>query len=394
MNIVESNSSSFGKVRNVVRSEIFPGVMLLIATLIALIIANSPLRAIYNDILHHTYIMPGFNVHAFINDFLMAIFFLVVGCEIKKEVVDGHLSNIKKASFPVVAAFGGVIVPAIIFFLLNRNTQFMDGLGVPISTDIAFAIGAFILFKDKLNKNLKVFLLTLAVVDDLISIIIIGVFYSSHINFGAIMVSLAIILMLLMVKKYSKNNKLYPYLLLGAALWFFVYKSGIHATISGVVLAMVIPISGDEKCLNEKVEHSFAPLASFLILPLFAFANTGINLNINSSLVQSSTLVTGIVTGLVIGKPLGIILFTYIGTKLNVLEKPKGVLWMDVLSVAMLAGIGFTMSIFVSEIAFEGNALILDIAKVSILVAAVLSCLLALVSTTYSAKARKKFLKG
>lgn len=393
MNIVDSQrSGNFTKIRNIIKSEAFPGVMLLIATIIALIIANSPLRNIYTDMLHHTYIMPGFTLHAFINDFLMSIFFLVVGCEIKKEIVEGHLSNIKKASFPIIAAFGGVIVPAIIFFILNRNTQFMDGLGVPISTDIAFAIGAFVLFKDKLNSSLKVFLLTLAVVDDLISIIIIGVFYSSHINFGALVIAIAIILMLIMIKKYNNKNKLYPYLILGLALWFFVYQSGVHATISGVILAMLIPIASKEKkdnCLNERIEHSFAPISSFLILPLFAFANTGINLNINSSISGSSTLISGIVIGLVIGKPLGIMLFTYIGTKINLLEKPKGVLWLDVLCVAMLAGIGFTMSIFVSEIAFVGNSAVLDIAKVSILIAAVLSCLLALIGTTYSSKLKK-----
>lgn len=400
MNIVSRNKNGFlAKVKSAIKSEAFPGVMLLVATIIALIIANSPLRNLYTELLHHTYIIPGFSLHAFINDFLMAIFFLVVGCEIKKEVVEGHLSNVKKASFPIVAAFGGVIVPAIIFFMLNRNTQFMEGLGVPISTDIAFAIGAFILFKDKLNSSLKVFLLTLAVVDDLISIIIIGVFYSSHINIGALVVAVAIILMLLLVKKYNGKNRLYPYLTLGCALWFFVYKSGIHATISGVVLALLIPIRKSTeksekcqngKCLNEKVEHLFSQFSSFLILPLFAFANTGINLNINSSVSESSTLITGIVIGLVVGKPLGIMLFTYVGTKMNLLEKPKGVLWVDVLCVAMLAGIGFTMSIFVSEIAFVGNTVILDIAKVSILVAAVLSCLLALAATTYSSKVRKK----
>lgn len=398
MNIVGRNRSKlFAKGKSIIKSEAFPGVMLLVATLIALIIANGPLSSTYNEMLHHTYILPGFSLHAFINDFLMAIFFLVVGCEIKREVVEGHLSNVKKASFPIVAAFGGVIVPAIIFFILNRNTQFMEGLGVPISTDIAFAIGAFILFKDKLNSSLKVFLLTLAVVDDLISIIIIGVFYSSHINIGALIIAVAIILMLLLVKKYNNKNRLYPYIVLGLALWFFVYKSGIHATISGVILAMLIPIAkGSDKkeyCLNERVEHLFSSLSSFIILPLFAFANTGISLNINSSMVESKALIAGIVIGLVIGKPLGIMLFTYVGTKMNFLEKPKGVLWFDVLCVAMLAGIGFTMSIFVSEIAFAGNTLILDIAKISILIAAVLSCLLALLATTYASKLKNKVIQ-
>lgn len=395
MDFTQDKSGFSYRVQAILRSEALPGVLLLIATGIALIVANSPLEDAYHHFFSEIYIFNGFNLHALVNDFLMAIFFLVVGCEIKKEIVSGHLSDFKKASFPIVAAFGGVIVPALIFFVLNNGSSFSNGVGIPISTDIAFAIGAFMLFRKRLNSSLKVFLLTLAVVDDLMSILIIGVFYSSDIKLVPLAIAGMIFLILLSMKKVLKVEKLYPYFIFGFLLWIFIFLSGIHATISGVLLAFSIPIRRcDEvkcECLLSKVEHNLAPYANLLILPLFAFLNTAINFHIGGITQESITLSIGIIIGLVIGKPLGIMLFTMVGVKLHLIEKPKGVKWYNVCCVAMLAGIGFTMSIFVSEIALQSNPDALSIAKVSILIAAVFSCILAFVSINILPKFVKKF---
>lgn len=368
-------------VQNVIKSELLPGALLLAATLCALVIANTSLVNEYHHFFE-TEVVRGITMHAFVNDFLMAIFFLVVGCEIKKEIVSGHLSNIKKASFPIVGAIGGVTVPAIIFYLINRGTSYSSGVGVPISTDIAFAIGAFMIFKKSLNPALKIFLLTLAVVDDLMSIIVIGVFYSSSVRMIPLIIAGLIMLLLFSLNKVFKCRKVSPYIILGLFLWYFIYQSGVHATISGVLLAMLIPIAREEKeeCILSKIEHSLSPYANLIILPLFAFSNTAIVLNLSSVTIDTIPLSLGIIIGLVIGKPVGIILFTSVLSKLNVVEKPKGVKWKELLVVGMLAGIGFTMSIFVSEIAFAGMDKALDLAKISILLAAITSCLIAFIT--------------
>lgn len=376
------NSSSDFK--RILEWEGLSGLLLLIATIFALIIANSPLNEGYENIFHNIEILPGFNLHLFINDFLMAIFFLVVGCEIKMEVVRGHLSDIKKASFPIVAAIGGVVVPAIIFFIINRNTPFIGGIGIPISTDIAFAIGAFMVFQKKLSTSLKMFLLTLAVVDDLISIAVIGIFYSSGIKIIPLALGALTYIILLSLKKIDKKNRVTPYFVLGFILWLCVFLSGIHATISGVLLASTLPIANDNndthKCILNRVEHALEPYANLVILPLFAFSNTAIHMNISSIPEGSIKVSLGIIIGLVIGKPLGIMLFTYVLSKFRLIEKPKDVNWYDLMCVGMLAGIGFTMSIFVSEIAFAGNESILNIVKISILLAAVITCIIATIS--------------
>ena len=364
-------------VQNAIKSELLPGALLLAATLCALVIANTSLVNEYHHFFE-TEVVRGITMHAFVNDFLMAIFFLVVGCEIKKEIVSGHLSNIKKASFPIVGAIGGVTVPAIIFYLINRGTSYSSGVGVPISTDIAFAIGAFMIFKKSLNPALKIFLLTLAVVDDLMSIIVIGVFYSSSVRMVPLIIAALIMILLFSLNKIFKCRKVSPYIILGLFLWYFIYQSGVHATIS----AMLIPIARDEKeeCILSKIEHSLSPYANLIILPLFAFSNTAIVLNLSSVTIDTIPLSLGIIIGLVVGKPVGIILFTSVLSKLNVVEKPKGVKWRELLVVGMLAGIGFTMSIFVSEIAFAGMDKALDLAKISILLAAITSCLIAFIT--------------
>lgn len=310
-----------------------------------------------------------------INDFLMAIFFLYVTLEIKKEVKYGMLSSVKKASFPIVASLGGVIVPAIIYLIINLNSEYLNGVGAVISTDIAFAVGMFMIFKSKLNSELKIFLLSLAVVDDLISILVILFLYSSKLNYEALLISIGIIGILMVLNKIFKVKKISVYLALGLILWYFVYISGIHATISGVFLAMVIPSErlNNEESIAEKLEHKLMYLCNLIILPLFAFANTSVVLSINMAVPNSFNLITGIILGLVIGKPLGVVLFSFIAMKLHIAEKPKNVSWRSITEVAMLTGIGFTMAIFTSELAFSNNENVINLAKMSIFGAAILS---------------------
>lgn len=394
MDFTNEKRTNFIDLRKLSKSEALPGLLLLIATVFALIIANSPLKGLYENIFHHIELLPGFNLHKLINDFLMAIFFLVVGCEIKMEVIRGHLSDVKRASFPVIAAIGGVTIPAIIFFILNKNTPYAGGVGVPISTDIAFAIGAFMIFKNKLSKSLKVFLLTLAVVDDLISIAVIGIFYSSGVKLIPLALGAITFIILLSLRKIDKKERLTPYFILGFILWLCIYASGIHATISGVLLAITLPISKCDKdtlqCTLIRIEHVLAPYANLIILPLFAFSNTAINMNISSIPEGALKVSLGIIMGLVVGKPLGILLFTSVLSKFKIIEKPRDVKWYDIMCVGMLAGIGFTMSIFVSEIAFAGNDDVLNIVKMSILLAAILTCLVASIAINLGKKVNKK----
>lgn len=375
--------------KSIVNSEAYPGILLLASTILALILANTQVDKFYNYILYNLKIGKEFNLHLFINDFLMAIFFLVVGCEIKRELVYGKLSSIKQASFPVIAAVGGMAAPALIFTLFNYSSGFEIGAGIPLSTDIAFAIGIFSILESRLNPSLKLFLLTLAVVDDLLSIIIIGIFYSSNIRILGIIISLIIIVLLVLIKFFNKKNRLYPYLILGLSLWGAVFYSGIHATLSGVILAFSIPVLQDkerEKDLSYKVQHKLEPFSNYVILPLFAFANTGISLGGNLNLAKDYPLMIGIILGLVIGKPLGIMAFGYLGSLIGITKKPQDTSWYDVLEVSILAGIGFTMSLFISEIAFAGEEVELSVSKISVLIAAVISIILASILTSIGEK--------
>lgn len=371
------------KLKEITKSEVFTGVLLIIATIVSLIIANSRFGEAYNNFFTYP-IIGEFNIHLIINDFLMAIFFLFVGLEIKHEILYGRLSSFKKASFPIIAAIGGVLLPAIIFTIINLGTPFSDGIGIPISTDIAFAVGIFMILEHKLNPLLKIFLLSLAVVDDLISILVIGVLYSSNINVWCLLIAM-IILLILFAMARNKIDNITIYLLVGLVLWFFIYYSGVHATISGVLLASSIPSKkfkkSKESMLNRLV-HKLEPICNLFILPLFALCNTDIVLDLNANFSLDHTLILGIIAGLVVGKPLGIMLFTWVATKLKITEKPKGVDWLSVLPVSILAGIGFTMSIFVSEIAFKGNHELINLSKISILLSAVISVIITYIVAT------------
>lgn len=372
--------------KRLVESDAFPGILLLIATILALVLVNSDFSNYYKYFLFNIKIIGEFNFHLFINDFLMAIFFLVVGCEIKREFVYGNLSSIREGAFPIIAAVGGMVAPALIYTIFNYRVGFEIGAGIPLSTDIAFAIGIFAILKSRLNPSLEVFLLTLAVVDDLLSIVIIGVFYSSHIRIFGIAAAIAAIIALLIIKKFNKRNKMYPYLIMGFILWLAIFYSGIHSTLSGVILAFIIPVEDElnrNKDLSYKLQHKLEPFTNYFVLPLFAFANTGIILSGNLSLEKDYPIMLGIILGLVLGKPIGIMTFGYLGSVIGVSEKPHDATWFDVLIVSVLAGIGFTMSLFVSEIAFEEALTELNVAKISILLAAVISIFLAYILTVY-----------
>lgn len=361
--------------RKTVKLELLTSLILIFATILALIIYNGPFRSYYNYFLHDINIVNDFSLHSFINDFLMSIFFLVAGLEIKSEILYGNLSSFKKASFPVIASIGGVIFPAIIFIAFNINTPFIGGFCIPISTDIAFAVGIFLVFSKRFNPALKIFLLSLAVVDDLVSIFAIGVIYSLDINFTYLFIAMCILIVLFIANKVFKIESIAYYLISGLCLWYFIHLSGIHSTISGILLALVIPSkshSNGSSCL-EKLQHKLTPINSLVIMPLFAFANTGISISYNLDISGVDTLCYGIIAGLCIGKPLGIMTFSYIADLLGITEKPKNISWLGIFFVSLIAGIGFTMSIFVSEIAFFDNLALVNIAKMSILLSAVIS---------------------
>ena len=358
-----------------IKIEALTSIFLLIATIFALFIYNTPLKNMYDYILNDIYIVNEFSIHMFINEFLMSIFFLVAGLEIKSEILYGNLSSLKKASFPVFASIGGVIVPALIFILINRNSPFLSGFCIPISTDIAFAVGIFILFSNKFNPALKVFLLSLAVVDDLISIAFIAIVYSLDINFTYLIISFAIFITLIIANKLFKIESIIYYLICGLCLWYFVHLSGLHSTISGIILAITIPSKSYtcRKSTLDRLQCILVPINSLFIIPLFAFVNTGISLTYNIDLSSAKPLYMGIILGLSVGKPLGIMLFCYLGDLFKFTEKTKNISWLDIFFVSLIAGIGFTMSIFISELAFIHNLTLVNIAKMAILISASIS---------------------
>lgn len=358
-----------------IKIEALTSIFLLIATIFALFIYNTPLKNMYDYILNDIYIVNEFSIHMFINEFLMSIFFLVAGLEIKSEILYGNLSSLKKASFPVFASIGGVIVPALIFILINRNSPFLSGFCIPISTDIAFAVGIFILFSNKFNPALKVFLLSLAVVDDLISIAFIAIVYSLDINFTYLIISFTIFITLIIANKLFKIESIIYYLISGLCLWYFVHLSGLHSTISGIILAITIPSKSYtcRKSTLDRLQCILVPINSLFIIPLFAFANTGISLTYNIDLSSAKPLYMGIILGLSVGKPLGIMLFCYLGDLFKFTEKPKNISWLAIFFVSLIAGIGFTMSIFISELAFIHNLTLVNIAKMAILISASIS---------------------
>ena len=407
-----------------IKDESFSGVLLFIATLAAVIVANSTLSEQYFAL----WKMPvGLTFGEFkitmdmmhwINDGLMALFFLMVGLEIKRELLIGELSSVKKASFPIVAAIGGMVIPALVYISFNMDDP--KGFGIPMATDIAFALGILMLLGKRVNPALKLFLVALAVVDDLGAVIVVATVYTNEIH-AEYFLHAGFTYALIWILNLKKVTSLLPYLILGIALWIFIHSVGVHATIAGVLLAFAIPISSkvDEQefiqgttesvktfeenidtvaILNHhqidslediaynydkvqnplvKLEHQLHGLSAFFIMPLFAFSNAGVILDF-SAVSQNAMIVLGVVLGLIIGKPIGIIGFTYLAQKLHLIKKPDNLGWDEIIAVGFLGGIGFTMSIFITQLAFIDETII-DAVKLGIFFASFIAGIISVI---------------
>ncbi|BEG56333.1 Sodium:Proton antiporter NhaA [Helicobacter sp. NHP21005] len=404
-----------------VKSESFGGIFLFVSACWAMICANSFVSPYYFELWHtklgivfgKTFL--GFSVHQWIDDVLMAFFFLLVGLEIKREVMYGELCGFQKAAFPVVAALGGMMAPGIIYYSLNAGTNSAHGFGIPMATDIAFALGVILLLGKRVPPALKVFLVTLAVADDLGAIVVIAIFYTTNLKLIWLGGSALILLILLVLNRLGVKS-LWPYLLLGVGLWFTTHNSGIHATIAAVALAFTIPIkiSQPSKVLQsfstalahfkgcfknpttkpleqnqrdalyslqnatmslqsplERLEHILHPYGAYFIMPLFAFANAGVQIGKDLNF-HVDEILWGVILGLVIGKPIGILGITFLSEKLHIAKRPEGVSWGQILGAGMLAGIGFTMSMFISNIAFN-NVDAMEVSKIAILLGSIVS---------------------
>ncbi len=360
------------------------GLVLLISAVIALIISNSNFSSLYFETLQ-TYLFIGINniglkmsLHHWINDALMAVFFFFVTLEIKREFIQGELSNTKQALLPIIAAIGGMLVPALIYIYINfENPDTINGWAIPSATDIAFSLGVLSLLGTRVPISLKVFLTALAIIDDLGAIIIIAFFYTGDLSIKYLSLLLLTFIALLILNK-SGVKKFLPYLILGLILWFFTYQSGIHATISGVLLATVIPHRKKIKdySLLTKIEHNISPYVAFGIMPLFALANAGVSLegiNLESLL---SPVPLGIVLGLFVGKQIGVFLFSIVSIKLKIAQMPNNANWLSLYGVGILTGIGFTMSLFVGNLAFVENIEYMDGVKIGVLTGSLLSTLI------------------
>ena len=417
----ENKSGFLATFSKITQSESFAGILLLCCAVLAMIVANSPLSDTYAGLwktqfgfsINGTFI--GMSLEHWINDVLMAFFFLVVGLEIKREVLFGELAGFKRAALPIIAALGGMVGPGLIYFALNGGTASEHGFGIPMATDIAFALGVLSTLGKRVSVSVKVFLVSLAVADDLGAIIVIALFYSSGIALEWLLVSAGIVAVLIILNKMG-IKALTPYMILGVFLWIAVHNCGVHATIAAVMLAFTIPVapridtlsfmeklknivshfqeaetkkdgillqneqlealhhlSKDKNAVQNpllRLEHALAPYSNYLIMPIFAFANAGVTIGSNIDFGVDYVFL-GIFLGLVVGKPIGIFSFTFIAEKLGIAARPAGVSWVEIFGAGTLGGIGFTMSMFVTNLAFSGeHALIAtDVAKISILIA-------------------------
>jgi NhaA family Na+:H+ antiporter len=362
-----------------IKSQQFGGILLLICTAISISLSNSSMGNTYIQFwLNDFHIGIGKQVLStslsfFINDGLMSIFFLLVGIEIKRELTDGELSTRQKATLPLAAALGGMLIPALIFSFINIGTVAAKGWGIPMATDIAFALGILAMVGNKVPLALKVFLTALAVVDDLGAIVVIGLFYSSGIHLMYALLSLGIILLLFLLNRL-KVNYVSIYILLGIVLWYTIHHMGIHATLSGVILAFTLPSfeKNNTPSVVSRVEHFLHVPVNFFIMPLFALANTCIAFGDQLFQGVPNTLMFGILGGLFLGKPIGILLFSYIAIKFKWAVMPRGVNWSLLSGAGFLGGIGFTMSVFITLLAYNLPEMI-NAAKVTIVIASLLA---------------------
>ncbi|OYO30123.1 Na+/H+ antiporter NhaA [Janthinobacterium sp. PC23-8] len=346
------------------------GIVLIVCTLVSLALANSALGTDYLGFWHRH--VAGLSIEHWVNDALMAIFFLLIGLELKRELYNGELSDLRRAMLPILAAAGGIAVPALIHLAFNGGTPTQAGIGIPMATDIAFALGVLSLLGKRVPASLKVFLAALAVMDDLGAIIVIAVFYTTQLSFAYLLAALGVFAALFLMQRVLRVMVLWPYLLGGAVMWFCMLQSGVHATIAGVLLAFAIPdsaIEDDAASPSQRLEHVLHQPVAFLILPIFALANTGIVIGAGWAAELLSANSVGILLGLGIGKPVGIFLFTFAAVTLGVCRLPLDLAWRHVLGAGLLGGIGFTMSIFITNLAFVGQAELINASKMAILLA-------------------------
>lgn len=361
-----------------VKSSNFGGILLFICVIFSLTIANGPFAEGLQQFLdtkfgfENKFIQLNYSVLMWINDGLMAIFFLLVGLEIKREIIEGELSSPRKASLPILCAIGGAIVPAIIYLSINAGTETASGWGIPMATDIAFALAVISLLGKNVPPSLKIFLAALAIVDDLIAILVIAFFYSSGIEITYLMYAGIGMILLIAMNRFNVQNP-YLYLIPGVFIWYFIHHSGIHATIAGVLVAMTIPTNDtDIESPLERLEHAIARPVNLFIIPLFAFANTNITFQEEMLHGLTSPIGLGISLGLFFGKPIGILITSFICTKLKISYLPDGSSWSHIIGVGFLAGIGFTMSIFVSLLSYK-NPMFVAEAKLSILLTSIIA---------------------
>ena len=370
-------------IKNFFSREEKSGILLLLFATLALITVNSPLQSLYYDI-KYTDIpinLGDFNftksVSHWVNDGLMAIFFFVIGLELKREILEGELSSFDRMVLPAIAAIGGMAAPALVYILINiNNPENMSGWAIPTATDIAFSLAVLLIIGKSVPLSLKVFLLSLAIIDDLGAVLIIAFFYTAEISSVYLLYSL-IVFGLLVVVNLSGNQRMYIYMILGIFLWYFVLKSGVHATIAGVLLATTIPNNVEnnvDHSMLKHLEHKLHNFVGILVLPVFAFFNSDINFSDVTMSSVYSPLSMGVILGLLLGKPIGITLFTYVGMKTKLFSLPENVTLKDVFGLSLLCGIGFTMSLFINGLAFTETYLI-DSSKLGIFIGSIVSAI-------------------
>ncbi|MDN3677577.1 Na+/H+ antiporter NhaA [Flavobacterium paronense] len=356
-------------------SEKAGGFTLIACTLLSLFLANSIWSENYLNIWHFE--IGNHSLEHWINDGLMTFFFLLIGLELEREIYEGELSNIKNALLPISGAIGGMLLPAGLFLLLNFGAKTQSGAGIPMATDIAFALGILSLLGNKVHTSLKVFLTALAVIDDLGAILIIAIFYTSDLNWVNLIIALSIFGGLLILNRLKVHN-LIPYLIGGVFMWYFMLNSGVHATITGVLLAFAIPFGkGNEKSPSIILQNLLHKPVAYFILPIFALANTAILINSDWQTALSHNYTLGIAFGLIIGKPIGIALFSYLAVKLKICSLPEDINWKAIIGVGFLGGIGFTMSIFITLLAFS-DAEHINNSKIMILISSLIAGILGL----------------
>lgn len=372
--------SMFAPVRALFVGDATAGILLMIIAAAAMLAANSSLAPFYNDLfygdLSWTPIAKLDNLHLWINDGLMAIFFFVVGLEVKRELIEGQLADPMARRLPVLAAAAGMLAPAVVYLLVSGGDQFANGWAIPAATDIAFAMGVLGLLGSRVPASLRLFLLTVAIVDDIGAVLVIAIFYTPTIKMFWLLASL-IVFGVLMLLNRGRISSFLPFAIIGILLWFCVLNTGVHATIAGVIAALAIPMKRrDGSPMLEKLEHGMAPWSAYLVIPIFGFANAGVSLEGFGLPSLIEPLPLAVAAGLVLGKQLGIFSAVWIAVKAGFAQAPENASWTEIYGVSVLCGIGFTMSLFIGLLAFPGNQAMIDEAKIGILTGSAISAIM------------------